>query len=100
MRIVWNILLVVVIVAVLAVVGFVLWGLRLRRSGEGFCRKLAAQPRPSLDLSTPEGAILCLEDAYRRRDLEAAVACRDFVTQARQMLGQLQMPMDGDAELV
>ena len=32
------------------------------------------------DLTTPEGAILSLEDAYRAEDIEAAVRCRDFTT--------------------
>lgn len=38
------------------------------------------------DFSTPEGAILCLEDAYRAKDVEAAVRCKDFHTEARVML--------------
>jgi len=50
-------------------------------------RKLLAElmtlPPVEMDFSTPEGAILCLEDAYRRRDVEAAVACRDFTTEAK-----------------
>jgi hypothetical protein len=37
------------------------------------------------DFSTPEGAILCLEDAYRAKDLEAAVRCKDFQLEARAM---------------
>lgn len=44
--------------------------------------ELRALPRPALDLTTPEGAILCLEDAIRRRDIEAAVACKDFQVEA------------------
>lgn len=36
----------------------------------------------SMDFSTPQGALLCLEDAYRRNDTEAAVACKDFYTEA------------------
>ncbi len=42
--------------------------------------------QPKMDLSTPEGAILCLEDAYRRGDIEAAVACKDFWLEAKCML--------------
>jgi hypothetical protein len=30
------------------------------------------------DFSTPEGAVLALEQAYRDRDIEAAVAAKDF----------------------
>lgn len=44
--------------------------------------ELRALPRPSMDFTTPEGAILCLEDAFRRRDLEAAIACKDFQVEA------------------
>lgn len=40
------------------------------------------------DMSTPEGAILCLEDAYTAGDLEAAVACKDFRNEAHLMLDQ------------
>ena len=43
-----------------------------------------------MDFTTPEGAILCLEDAYRKHDIEAAVACRDFATEARLWLQQKQ----------
>src|SRR4030095_10495681 len=45
-------------------------------------KELRALPRPAMDFTTPEGAILCLEDAYRRHDLEAAVACMDFAVHA------------------
>ena len=41
------------------------------------------------DFSTPEGAILCLEDAYRAKDIEAAVRCKDFQMEARVMLEKL-----------
>jgi hypothetical protein len=34
------------------------------------------------DFTTPEGAILCLEKAYRDRDIEAAVSAKDFKTEA------------------
>lgn len=46
------------------------------------------------DFSTPEGAILCLEDAYRAKDIEAAVRCKDFQTEARLMLEKLSMPKE------
>jgi hypothetical protein len=48
-------------------------------------RRLAAlrdKPGVVADFTTPEGAILSLEDAFRRRDLEGAVAARDFTTEA------------------
>lgn len=38
------------------------------------------------DLTTPEGAILTLEEAYRERDIEKAVACKDFGVEAAYML--------------
>ena len=46
------------------------------------------------DFATPEGAILCLEDAYRAEDLEAAVACMDFRTQARLTLTEANWPKE------
>ena len=44
------------------------------------------QPEPEADFSTPEGAILCLEEAYRQGDLEAAISCKDFWMEAQYML--------------
>ena len=41
------------------------------------------------DMTTPEGAILCLEDAYTAGDVEAAIACKDFETEARMLLDQI-----------
>jgi hypothetical protein len=54
------------------------------------------------DSSTPEGAILCLEDAYRAKDVDAAIACKDFRTEARLMLEKFgKLPKDKiDTELV
>lgn len=40
------------------------------------------------DHSTPEGAILCLEDAYDARDIDRAVACKDFYEEAKLMLAR------------
>src|SRR5690348_17740688 len=48
--------------------------------------ELMALPEVRKDFTTPEGAILCLEDAYRKRDIDAAVAAKDFKTEARLML--------------
>jgi len=77
-------------IAVLAVV-VVAIALALRRSGAAQARddayaQLKALPAVGKDFTTPEGAILCLEDAYRRRDIEAAIAAKDFKTEARLML--------------
>lgn len=53
------------------------------------------------DFTTPEGAILCLEDAYNDQDLEMAVACKDFTQEARDMLSSMQTPgLADDNELV
>lgn len=38
------------------------------------------------DFSTPEGAILCLEDAYDEQDIEKAIACKNFLEEARLLL--------------
>jgi hypothetical protein len=54
-----------------------------RRQRGKLLAELMALPPVKMDFSTPEGSILCLEDAYRRRDVEAAVACRDFATEAK-----------------
>jgi hypothetical protein len=35
------------------------------------------------DFSTPEGAILCLEDAYNAKDIDRAVSCKDFLEEAK-----------------
>lgn len=54
-----------------------------------------ASVRP--DFSTPEGALLSLEDAYRRKDIEAAVKSKDFRIEARLMLrNNKNLPADDD----
>jgi hypothetical protein len=52
------------------------------------------------DFSTPEGAILMLEDAYRARDIEAAVSCKDFRREAALMLSRFEgkFPVDEDLQ--
>jgi hypothetical protein len=61
--------------------------------------ELRALPRPTMDFTTPEGAILCLEDAYRRKDIEAACACKDFLVEATLMLLEAAPDTAGDAEV-
>lgn len=61
--------------------------------GQGVQPSGAAGPEIVHDRTTPEGAILTLEDAYRGQDLEAALACRDFEREAELMLEKL-----GDGE--
>jgi len=61
--------------------------------------QLRALPRPEKDFSTPEGAILCLEDAYRRRDIEAAVACKHFPIEGILMLLEYDDNLARDPEI-
>ena len=60
---------------------------------ESVLAKLRARPPVEKDFNTPEGAILCLEDAYRRRSIESAVACKDF------MIEGILMLLDADPSL-
>ena len=55
----------------------------MRRKHQGLVAELEALPPVKKDFSTPEGAILCLEATYPKEDLEAAVNCHDFETDAR-----------------
>jgi uncharacterized protein YegJ (DUF2314 family) len=41
------------------------------------------------DFSTPEGAILCLEDAYDDQDIERALDCKNFEEEARMLLVEM-----------
>lgn len=82
-----KITIVIVVLAVVVIAAF----LAFRRSGlrqgrdEAYA-ELKALPPVAKDFTTPEGAILCLEDAYCRRDIEASIAAKDFKTEARLML--------------
>lgn len=49
------------------------------------------------DLSTPEGAILCLEDAYNEHDIEKAVSCKDFYAEAQMLLERMGDRFTDDA---
>lgn len=62
-----------------------------RRKCKALLAELEALPPVKADFSTPEGAILCLEETYRRRDIEAAVACRNFAAEARLWLQERDM---------
>src|SRR6185503_16964394 len=61
--------------------------------------ELRALPRPAMDFDTPEGAILCLEDAYRRQDLDAACACKDFMIEASLLLQEATPDCVNDPEI-
>lgn len=51
--------------------------------------ELKTRPTFTPDFTTPEGAILMLEAAYKARDLEEAVSCKHFETEAKLMLKKL-----------
>lgn len=53
-----------------------------------------------IDLSTPEAAVLSLEEAYRARDVNAAVKCKDFRTEAVLMLQKVSPELAGDEEII
>jgi hypothetical protein len=73
--------------AVAVVISYVYDHLAVRRANRRERKKLLAQltsqPPVPVDFSTPEGAVLCLEAAFQQKNLEAAVAGRDFPTEAR-----------------
>lgn len=90
------------------ILGLVLFGgllyarayLRAKNAQKENDRAIAAAKSYSVDFSTPEGAILCLEDAFKRKDLSAAVACKDFLAEATIMLGKIGNGMETDQEMV
>lgn len=53
-----------------------------------------------MDLTTPEGAILCLEDAYNRRHLADIMACKDFQEEARILIARMDPRLANHAEVV
>ena len=54
----------------------------IRRERKKLLAQLVSQPAVAADFTTPEGTVLCLENAFRQRNIEEAVACRDFATEA------------------
>jgi hypothetical protein len=53
-----------------------------------------------IDLTTPEAAVLSLEEAYRARDISSAVKCKDFRTEAMLMLEKLNPELAKDEEII
>ncbi len=53
-----------------------------------------------VDSTTPEGAILLLEEAYKKKDIEAAVVAQDFFAQANLTLSKLGKGLENDADLL
>ncbi len=56
-------------------------------------------PPVEMDFSTPEGAILCLEDAYRRRNIESACICKNFLIERTLKLLDLDPDLARDPAL-
>jgi hypothetical protein len=61
---------------------------------------LKSLPPVRRDFNTPEGAILCLEHAYRLRSIDAALAAKDFQTEARLMLQKTDFNGPIDNEMI
>ena len=95
---------VVVLIVLLAVIAVGALSMYRRsvvdRAKESVYAELKRLPPVSKDFSTPEGAILCLEDAYRRKDMDAAIAAKDFKTEARLMLERTRFKEHLDEEMV
>ncbi len=68
------------------------------------CEKPMSQPATqqqfARDFATPQGAILSLENAYRKRDIEAAVRCKHFPTEAKLMLKKMGRGLETDSAIV
>jgi hypothetical protein len=61
--------------------------------------QLRALPAVEMDFATPEGAILCLEDAYRRQSIESACACKHFLIEGILILLDVDPNLARNAEL-
>ncbi len=80
----------------------------LAAAGGRFPLELSVAVRPARggremvahDFSTPEGALLKLEDAYRAKDIEGAVACKDFRREAEMMLGRMGSSLATNGDFV
>lgn len=62
----------------------------------------AAEPGVSSEnpAASPEATLSALEDAYRNRDIESAIALKDFLTEAKFMLTELGGDTLADAEIL
>ena len=65
-----------------------------------FITLLLAFPSMATNLSTPENALKSLEEAHNRKDIEAAVAAKDFHFEARAMLVALKSIRNPDEQLI
>lgn len=68
--------------------------------GQGSATGESSSDSIAHDLTTPEGAILSLEDAYRAKDVEAAVRCKDFNAEAKLMLQSVNPEFSEDSDMV
>ena len=71
---------------------------RYRTQGQSSAKKSGILP--SVDTSTPEGAILCLEEAYRAKGIERAVELKDFEAEAELMLQKVNPKFQVDKNIV
>jgi hypothetical protein len=56
-------------------------------------------PHVERDFETPEGAILCLEDACRRQNIESACICKNFLIEGTLKLLDLDPSLARDPEM-
>jgi hypothetical protein len=61
--------------------------------------ELRALPSVEQDFDTPEGAVLCLEDACRRKNIESACACKNFMIEGTVALLNADLNLARDPEL-
>ena len=93
----------IILLALLAIIAIAIFygvGSVTERAQDKAYAELKALPAVAKDFTTPEGSILCLEDAYRRHDIEAAVAAKDFKTEARLMLQNTGFKESIDDEMI
>lgn len=55
---------------------------RQKAANEDYQDQLNKLPKYAADFTTPQGAILCVEDAYRKKDIEKVVTCKNFHLEA------------------
>jgi hypothetical protein len=55
-------------------------------------------PHVEKDFDTPEGAVLCLEDACRRQNIESACICKNFMVEGTLKLLDLDPNLARDPE--
>lgn len=93
-------ILVVIPIIIAGGIFFVFRHSRTQQAKDEAYAMLKTLPPVARDFTTPEGAILCLEDAYRRQDIEAAIAAKDFKTEAKLMLEKTGFKGRMDDEMI